>query len=271
MRRKWWKRAVAVLVLAGVLIAAMSITVPDEGRKLTPVESGIRDITAPVLDALTRAGEGLWSGARSALTFGYAREIDKLEQRIRDLEGELVAVEEIRLENERLHGLLDYRDSHEHELLSARVIGRDPGNWFETVRLNRGSADGVRTDMPVVLPSGLVGRVLDAAEHCSTVLLITDPQGGVGALVQETRTPGVVKGSLDRSGHLIMSYLTREHTIRSGQVVVTSGLGGVFPSGIPVGRIVEVRDDSSGLTQSAEINPMADFNRLEEVYVILTP
>lgn len=261
----------AVVVLAGVLIAAMSITVPDEGRKLTTIEKGIRDATAPVLEALTRAGGGLWAGVRSTLTLGYAREIDELREHIRDLEGELAAAEELRQENKRLRGLLDYREANAYELLPARVVGRDPGNWFETVRLNRGAADGVRPEMPVVLPSGLVGRVLDAAEHSSTVLLITDPQGGVGALVQQTRTPGVVKGSLDRSGRLVMSYLTREHTLRPGQIVVTSGLGGVFPNGIPVGRIVKVRNDSSGLTQSAEIKPMADFNRLEEVYVILAP
>lgn len=271
MRRKWWKQAVAAIVLAGVLIAAMSITVPDENRELTPVESGIRDLTAPILDAMSRAGGGLWSGVRSVFTLGRSAEIDELRERIRDLEGELVSVEELRLENERLRELLDYRNEQDNNLLLARVIGRDPSNWFQAIRLNRGAADGIRTNMPVVLPSGLVGRVLDVAEHSSTVLLITDPQGGVGTLVQETRTPGVVKGNLDRTGHLVMSYLTREHTIEPGQAVVTSGLGEVFPSGIPVGRIIEVQNDPSGLTQTAEIVPMVDFNRLEEVYIILTP
>lgn len=272
MRRKWWKQAVAAIVLAGVLIAAMSITVPDERAELTPIECGVRDLTAPILGAMTRAGNGLWSGVRSVFSLGRSAEMDELRQRIRDLEGELVSVEELRLENERLRELLNYRNEQdEHVLLLARVIGRDPGNWFETVRLNRGSADGVGTGMPVVLPSGLVGRVLDVSEHSSTVLLITDPQGGVGTLVQETRTPGVVKGNLDRAGHLVMSYLTREHTIEPGQAVVTSGFGGVFPDGIPVGRVVEVKNDPSGLTQSAEVVPMVDFNHLEEVYIIRTP
>ena len=269
MRRKWWKRILAAAVLIAVLIAAMFVTVPER-KELTVLESALRDVVAPVQTGLTVVSEEALSRIRSVFTLGRSAETEELRERMRDLEGELVLLEEFRLENERLRALLEYRDSQDQSrLLLARVIGRDPGNWFSTIRLNRGAQDGVRQDAVVVLPSGLVGRVLAVAEHSSDVLLITDARSGVGTLVQDTRVPGVVKGSLDRSGHLHMSYLTREEHIVPNQAVVTSGLGGVFPKGIPVGRIVSVSNDPSGLTRSAQVVPMVDFDHLEEVFIVL--
>ncbi|MDA8097640.1 MAG: rod shape-determining protein MreC [Clostridia bacterium] len=270
MRRTWWKRILAAVTLVGVLIAAMFITVPER-KELTVLESALRDVVAPVQTGLTFVSEEAFSRIRSVFTLGRSAETDELRKRIRNLEGELVSLEEFRLENERLRALLVYRDGQDQSrLLLARVVGRDPGNWFSTIRVNCGSEDGVRQDMVVVLPSGLVGRVLAVAEQTSDVLLITDARSGVGTLVQDTRLPGVVKGSLDRSGRLRMSYLTREEDVEPNQAVVTSGLGGVFPKGIPVGRVVSVSNDPSGLTRSAEVIPMVDFDHLEEVFIILS-
>jgi rod shape-determining protein MreC len=176
-------------------------------------------------------------------------------------------LEEQALETQRLQGLLAIRDTYQAEYLAARVVGRDTSNWFKTVLIDRGSTAGVRRNLPVIAPGGLVGRVLEVTPTLSKVQLITDPVSAAGGLIQRTRVTGVVSGGLDTA--LQVRYLPQLADVVVGDEMVTSGLGGVFPKGIPLGRITAVERRSGALFQEATVQPAADLSRLEEVLVLL--
>jgi len=270
VRLAWLKKALAAAVLAACLVGSMYVTAPEETTRI-PLGGTFKDIVAPLQGWVTAAGNGMANTLRSVFSLGRADEIETLKERVGELEAEINRLREVERENDRLRGLLAYRieegDTAGH-MLPARVIGRDPSNWFAMIRIDRGAEDGVRRDMPVVLPAGLVGRAYVVGRHTTDVLLITDPRSGVGGLVQETRTPGVVKGVFQGTSALRMSYLAKDADIEKGQMVVTSGLGGLFPKGIPIGRIAAVEREPSGLTKTADLVPAVDFEHLEEVLVI---
>ena len=120
----------------------------------------------------------------------------------------------------------------------------------------------------MVTPSGLAGKVVSVSKHTSQVLLITDPLSGVGALVQDSRVPGVLEGITAGSDETRLIHVPKDTQLTKGQVIITSGIGGTFPKGIPIGRIVDVSDEPTGLFKTAMVVPFADLNRLEEVLVI---
>ncbi|MEW6458238.1 MAG: rod shape-determining protein MreC [Bacillota bacterium] len=268
MKRSRIRKLLAAGILVLFLLVMMQLT-GSERAELTVLEAGLRDGSGFVQAGVTFAGNHVRDLFQRFFLFGGNPEVEELRRQVRDLEGEVVALREYRIQNERLQELLDYRNENgRYKMLVADVIGRNPGNWFGEVKVNRGANHGVERGMAVVLPAGLVGRVIAVAPNTADVLLITDPRSGVGAMVQEIRTPGVVKGVLDRTQPLRMFYLSRDAKVERGQYVVTSGLG-VVPKGIPVGRIISTRKDEAGLTQTAEVSSLVDFNHLEEVLIIL--
>lgn len=190
----------------------------------------------------------------------------RLLQENRELLGELNQVEEIRLQNERLRKLLAFVDEIDRPALPAQVIGEDASSWARTVVINKGSKSGLRDGLAVVAAEGVVGRVIKTAANSARVLLITDASSAVAALVQRTRTRGVARGlGVD----LTLDYALRSADIVEGDLLVTSGMGGVFPKGLTLGRVTGVEKDQFGLFQDVSVAPAADFSRLEEVLVIL--
>lgn len=274
MRRPWIKKALALVVLVACLVVSMYVTAPEGTARIAIGEAvNFKDIAAPVQGWVNTVGNGIAKGLGTVFSFGHARDVRALQARVDELNAEVNRLREMERENTRLRGLLAYRIENGNtagRTLPAQVIGRDPGNWFAMIRINRGSEDGVSKDMPVILPAGLVGRTYVVGRHTSDVLLITDPRSGVGGLVQETRTAGVVKGVFQGTSALRMSYLSKDASIKKGQVVVTSGLGGLFPKGIPIGRITAVQREPSGMTKTADVVPAVDLNHLEDVLVVIT-
>jgi len=178
-------------------------------------------------------------------------------------------LEEQALETQRLQGLLAIRDASRADFLAARVVGRDTSNWFKTILIDRGSSAGIRRNLPVIAPDGLVGRVLEVTPTLSKVQLLTDPVSAAGGLVQRTRVAGIVFGNLEAG--LVVRYLPQLADVAVGDEMITSGLGGVFPKGIPVGRVVAVERRSGALFQEATLQPKVDLSRLEEVLILLQP
>ncbi|MGI5942077.1 MAG: rod shape-determining protein MreC [Pelotomaculaceae bacterium] len=266
------KRLFCLIVLVAVTLWAMHITVPDATEQ-TPLESSrFRDVLAPVQKGLTWLSRQAHFVVSLPVSMYRATERSQaLEQEVTSLESQLVRLNEYILENQRLAALLAYKQvmEQEYNLMTASVIARDPGNWFATVKINRGSRDGVQENMTVLSPEGLVGRVVSVSPSNCEVLLISDPRSGVGSLVQETRTPGIVEGTLGGSGMARMIHIPKNSLLEEGQIVVTSGLGSVFPKGIPVGTLGSVRDEPTGLFQSAEVKPFANLDKLEEVFIIV--
>jgi len=186
------------------------------------------------------------------------------------LEEELFSLKEQELENQRLLKLLHYQEekSGNYSLEMAKVIGRNPANWYEIITLDKGKKQGISPGMVVVNHDGLIGRVIQVTINTADVLLILDREGAVGGRIFENRhTPGVVVG-VDNSQYLQMIHLPHDVPIEENQTVVTSGLGGVYPGGIRIGTVIEVALEPEGLMKKAKIKPFVDFSRLEEVFII---
>lgn len=267
-----YKNIMLLAVLVGITLLVMRFT--HVGRpQLTPMEAAIRDVLAPVQGALMNIGETFRNGAESIVSLGRLSEENKaLKEQVSLLKGQLHMQEELRQENKRLTDLLQYRDQYKQNFSTrtAAVIGRDPGNWFGIVSLNKGSKDGIVKNMPVVTPSGLVGKIVAVSPNTSQLMLITDPRSGVGALVQETRIPGVLEGTASGSGETRLIHVPRDTELMDGQIIITSGIGGTFPKGVPIGRVTLVSDEPTGLFKTATVVPFADLHKLEEVLVITT-
>jgi rod shape-determining protein MreC len=182
------------------------------------------------------------------------------------LSAELARLEEIRLANERLRKLLDFKESVAIPVLPAQVVAEDASSWFRTVVIDKGSEDGLREGLPVVVAEGVVGRTLQVAPYQSRVLLITDASSAVAALVQSSRTRGICRGEGEQ---LTFDYALRREEIQTGDRVVTSGTGGIFPKGLPVGKVSSSYQAPYGLFQAVKVEPAVDFSRLEEVLVLL--
>lgn len=224
---------------------------------LLPVQSGM----ARVVDGAT----GLWERYTE---IGRLRvENRQLRTQVDALSQEVAALREQALTAQRLQRLLDLRHQTAFRAVVARVVSRDPSHWFSTLLIDRGGRDGLQRNAPVVTPDGVVGRVIEVTPTVARVLLVADSRSALGVLVQRSRDAGVVEGRSSLMLH--MKYLSRTTQVQPGDLVVTSGQGGVFPSGLVVGRIVRVFKEPGALLQEAEVEPAAQLDRVEEVLVLL--
>jgi rod shape-determining protein MreC len=224
------------------------------------------DVMAPLQRGgsyVARAVEGVWRDA-SAL-FRRRAELDWMQDRITTLEEQTVRLEELESENARLRDLLAFRERLAGEVLAAAVVGRDATGLARTLTIDRGERDGVVKGAAVLAPAGVVGQVFLASAHAARVLLITDHNSGVDAVVQRTRARGIVEGTVSEGCGL--KFVKRTEDLQKGDVVVTSGVDGIFPRGLPIGELTGVDKRGQGLFQYATVRPFVDFDRLEDVLV----
>ncbi|MBU0679830.1 MAG: rod shape-determining protein MreC [Proteobacteria bacterium] len=170
-------------------------------------------------------------------------------------------------ENIRLHKLLQIKETHKPPTLTAQIIGRDPSLWFRTLTIDRGTSDGIEKGMPVITVEGVVGQILETSRSTSKVLLAHDPNSAVNALVQKNRVQGIVKGEGSQSYNML--YILKNADVEEGDLIVTSGLGGSFPKGIPVGTVSSVTKTKRGMFQNITVTPSVNFSQLEYLIVIL--
>jgi len=191
----------------------------------------------------------------------------RLEAEVARLERELIAVREQAAEAEVLAGLLGYaRTRPESRYVAARVIGQDISPFIRSVWIDRGSDGGLQQGMPVVTERGLVGRVAEVYSTIARIQLITDPQSSVNVRLQTSRADGALQAQLN--GELWVEAIDQSASVTPGELVLTSGLGGAFPSDIPVGQILTVRKRDYELFQQAVVQPSADLENLLVVLVI---
>ena len=198
-------------------------------------------------------------------------ENDLLKQKVQELEVELKGKDDLASENDRLKSLLDLKERSKYKVLNARIIGRDPSIWFDSSIINRGSLDGVKLNMPVVTNGGLVGRVTAVSPLTAQVDLITRDKSGLGAVVGEISTSnalGVVSGTSKRDV-LEMRYVSGSVDVQVGQLVYTTGQDGIYPAGLKVGEIVEIRSGSATVPHQIFIRASAGLDRMQEVGVLL--
>ncbi len=259
-----------VFIVTALSILAMLLTSSNR-ESISIVEKVIRNAYTPLQSGVVGLRVN-WNG----LTILFS---DKkvLSDRIQELEREN---EQFRLENQvlkedaaevkRLRRILDFKDLSlsTFELVPARVIARSPNNWHKTITIDRGGINGIKKDMPVISPDGLVGRIESISENSARVSLISDREMAVGAILQETRnTEGIIEG-IGNSEHLRMINIPYYSLVKRNDRVITSGLSLIYPKGINIGTVNEVFREPDGLLLSADIIPAVDFNKLEEVLVI---
>lgn len=189
-----------------------------------------------------------------------------LQEEIEALRSRLRGLEETGRENQRLRSLLGLQERVPFTVAPATVLAKDATNWFHTLLIDQGTHHGVERHMAVIAPGGLVGQVVDVSSSSARVQLITDPVSAVGVLLQGTRVTGLLVGG--QSGRLRIKYLPARAEIPPGEVVITSGLGGVYPKGITIGRVLAAEGKSGALFQEATVEPAVDFSQLEEVLVV---
>jgi rod shape-determining protein MreC len=264
-RTAWLLIFITVSVFCIVFFAA-------RGRFVTPFSSpAVITLLAPFQRAAAWAGaqvQGVVANVQDILTVHQQNQL--LRSEVEQLRVQNVQANEYAAENIRLRELLGYTQSaRQFDLVMARVIGREPTTWTRMIVIDRGTQHGVRKNMAVITARGLVGTVTDAGPISSKVQLILDPRSAAGALVQRSRVAGVVKGTPDDAMHPRMVNVPKSQDMAVGDIIVTSGFGGIYPKGIMVGTVSAVKNDSGGLLHYAVIEPATDFQRLEDVAVIV--
>jgi rod shape-determining protein MreC len=262
-RIRWWPVVIVLLAAIVILVNTQSIDAP---RDLTA------RLTLPVQRLLRQAGNELRSATGVAGDTASLRERNvELEQIVAQLTVENLRLKEIEAENVRLRGLLQFRDvnpsfTYKGGQVVGRIVANEPTSIVKSILIDIGSSNGIEPGMPVVTERGLVGRVTDVYRNAARVLLITDSSSNVNTMLQNTRLRGMLRG---RTGQLpIMDYLPQDQQILVGDIVVTSGEGGSFPIGIPVGQVVEVEQNDVEMFQRAVVRTTVDFDTLETVLVV---
>jgi rod shape-determining protein MreC len=254
-------------VAAGAISLALIVLLSLSPAASSTIKSRLLEIFSPAQTVSSRFLAALGKGAagigRVLKAGAHNRE---LEEKVASLEQEITRLKEVERENETMRSLLQFRERESWSGVAARVIGRDVRNWYQSVVIDKGGADGVKRDAAVVSPRGVIGKVIEVSPHASRVLLLIDGNSRVGGVLQTSRLGGIVQGV--SASTLVINYLPRRQEIAPGEMVVTSGLGQLYPPGLPIGLITRVYAEKFGLYQYADVEPAADFDRLEQVLVI---
>lgn len=272
------------LVVASLLLLTVFFREPATGALHTVQQGGVGALS-PLQSLASRAVQPFEDGWRWVGQALRANDQNtEMRLQLEELRARLVMLTEVDQENERLKGLLGIRDAagifpQGATFVVARVIGKSPTKWESWVQIDKGSADGIVLNQPVVgatLPvagsqsgKGLVGKVIAVAAHAAQVQLVIDPGSSVAAVVQSARAEGIVEGTV--AGGLMMDYVERDKPVEEKLVVVTSGFGQIFPKGIPIGVVQTIGEVDVNIYKQIEVRPFVDFSSLEEVMVLTSP
>lgn len=264
--RTFWSALLIICLLLGF------INITSKNREnSTVIEKTVREMYTPLQSGVNSVAS-FFQGFESIFTTRQS-----LLNKVKDLEKEN---SEIKIENQtlredtdeliRLRSIVDFTDANKltYDLVAARVIARSPNNWYKTLTINKGLQQGIAKDMAVISPDGLVGRIESVDDNSARIILITDREVAVGAILQRTReTNGIVEGRDD--SHLLgMENIPYYSKIRKGDRVITSGLSEYYPKGILIGTVKKIKREPGGLLLSAEVTPGVEFDKLEEVLVV---
>ncbi|MGE4543727.1 MAG: rod shape-determining protein MreC [Pedobacter sp.] len=255
---------VVCLVMTALLIYSSRLRKQPE---TTLFEKAILFLASPLqrgFDTSTDTISSLWQ--HYLWLIDTSRENDRLFDENRWLRNKLDQVSEIRLENQRLSALLALREQLDMPTLPARVIAEDATSLFQTVIIDRGLEDGLHEGLPVMVPEGVVGRIIRCSGRQSRVLLATDASSAMAVLVQRSRARGICRG---RGQSLTLDFALTKEDIVTGDRIITSGNGGIFPKGLAVGTVSLIQTNELDLFQSVVVSPAVNFSRLEEVLVLL--
>jgi rod shape-determining protein MreC len=258
---------VGAIVLIAVNVIVLSVNSKNRTPE-TPIGKIAISIISPFQEFVTDSihfFQNIWR--HYFYLVRVSKQNDRLLKRLEAVIEKNNALKEMELSHERMRNLLGFQASLKRQVVAAEVVGKDPSTWFKTVIINKGKQDGIDRGMPVVTPVGIAGLVTDVSYNFSKVLLVIDQNSAVDALTQATRARGIIKG--DPAGGLTFEYILRRHDISKGDVVISSGLDNVFPKGLRIGYVQEVIKPNAGIFQQVLVRPYVDFEKLEEVLVVL--
>lgn len=269
--RKGGRRRIVLVLLLVTSLALITLDSRDGGGGLVAsIRSTSRDALSPAQNAvedLTKPVSEWWSGTFSAGRL--ARENKRLKRELGVVHGGLATGRAATRENRLLRANQSLTFAPDIQNVAAEVIAASPGNFEDTIAINRGTADGVAIGMPVVAGEGVIGRISGVARSRSTIRLITDPYSGIGVRFSLTNTFAVAKG---RSGSALMrvDFVAPDTTVKKGEFIVTSGLqNAAYPSGLPVGKVASVKRSAANLDQTIYALPLVDMRRIQFVRVLL--
>jgi len=265
------KKTVVIIGVFFLIIANILILSVISQRFPTSGPGGFTiSVLAPFQEAIadsSRFIKGIWRHYFNLIL--VSEENDQLKKKLaraQEMKNEWV---EARMANDRMRRLMDIGRGFSQELVYAEVIGRDPTAWFKTVIINKGYKDNVAVGMPVLVPEGIVGQIVDVSGGYAKVLLIVDQNSAVDALVQRTRARGLLKGEF--ADQCRLEYVLRKEDIQVGDAIVSSGLDNVFPKGLPIGEIKDVAGETTEMFYTITVAPYVDFEKLEELLVLRLP
>ena len=266
------RRRTGVLLIVVTVAQLVLISVQVQSKSGVPV---FQEVTFGVF---ARVQGGTWGALRSVRDVwsnyvwlrGARAENETLKRQLAELQVQLQQQQSLASRSTKLQQLLSLQTSTNLPTLAAEVIAGNPNPGMLTITIGRGSADGVQADMAVIAPAGVVGRIVGPpATHASRVQLLIDRNAAAGALTERTRSGGMVVGS-DRDPPLAMDLVSNMSDIKPGDLVIASGVDGIYPKGFAIGR-VESSERGSGLYRAITVRPSVDFSSLEEVLVVLVP
>ena len=258
-----------VLLLGNFLLMAYDAKTASQERVIRVWTQAVANFVQSPVTTITSSVTGYFqsiSNLRSAQT-----ENDQLKQRVQELEVEVQKSGDLTRENERLKAILELKNESKYKILPAQIIGRDPSLWFDSAIINRGSLDGVKLNMPIVNNGGLIGRVIAVSPITAQINLVTKDKSGLGGVIGELGTSnalGVVSGNGKRE-LLEMGYIPGSIEVQVGEMVYTTGQDGIYPAGLKIGEVAEVKPGSATVTQQIFIKPSAKLFAMEEVAVLL--
>ena len=268
-RKKKQSRPVKLLLVLAVLIPlALTIIATTIGRKEFTLPHRLALEFLGVAQSVVSTTTGFFSDVWHHYFFlvGVTKENERLRREIKEFKALNAGYREAVATNVRLNKLLGLEQSFQGPVLTAGIVGRDPALWFKSLTINKGSSAGIEKGMPAVTLEGVVGQVVNVSPHFAKILLATDPNSAIDAIVQATRAQGIIKGD-GRAYRL--HYLLKSNRIEEGDHIVTSGMGGVFPKGVPIGRVSEVFTSRRGMFHKVRVEPAVNFRELEYVTILL--
>lgn len=274
MKNFFKNKGAASLIALVIVLGAVIGFINASGVKVSFVENVVNVIVTPIQKLITSAGSGINN------FFGYFSDVDaikeenkKLKEQNAELKNKLKNAEVFEKENESLRSLLGLKKTQtEFETEAAEIVSRDPGNWFSTITIDKGTANGIAADQAVITDNNaLVGRVYEVGSNWAKIVTITDPECSAGALIERSGEYGVIEGDavLEQEGKFKLSYISKNTNLIVGDTLVTSGLGGIFPAGLAIGKVQSMKTDVQGISQYAVVEPACDLKKIKNVLIIL--
>lgn len=255
---------ISVLIISVLIMIACNLKYGMDKSFLRKIVLETASPVHNVLNGSIQSVKNAW--LRYILLVGIQEENRNLQKKINELQAVLVSYQEGYQEAQRLKKLLSISDNYKYRFISARVIGREQAALSRTVLINKGSSDGLKNGMPVIASPGLIGRLIDVSRNVSRVLLFIDENSNVDAIVQRNRTQGIISGAGSRG--MILKYISKTQDVQKGDVIISSGMGGIFPKGWLIGQVIHVDRRDAGLFIKINVAPFVDFSKLEELLIL---